>query len=179
MYRFFADFYNLTVRLTVETWHELIVGVLNMIDIVLTANLVLIVVSSGYENFIHKIEGRPDLPEGLTAIDFGVLKQRVLGSIAVIASVDALAWYLDLERSSRQRQAHLGHRVPARCSPPPCCYLRLPTGLHAPTANKADACIQAAGFRRLIIHSFQRYRRKIAVRNAGAEGIFATPPFRR
>ena len=56
MYRFFADFYNLTVRLTVETWHELIVGVLNMIDIVLTANLVLIVVSSGYENFIHKIE---------------------------------------------------------------------------------------------------------------------------
>ena len=97
MFRFFADFYHLTSRLLEETWHELIVGVLNMIDIVLTANLVLIVISSGYENFIHKIEGRPDLPEGLTAIDFGVLKQRLLGSIAVIASVDALAWYLDLE----------------------------------------------------------------------------------
>ncbi len=100
MYRFFADFYDLAIRLTVETWHELIVGVLNMIDIVLTANLVLIVASSGYENFIHKIEGRPDLPEGVTAIDFGVLKQRVLGSIAVIASVDALAWYLDIERAT-------------------------------------------------------------------------------
>jgi uncharacterized protein (TIGR00645 family) len=97
MYRLFADLYHLSSQLFVETWHELIVGVLNMIDIVLTANLVLIVVSSGYENFIHKIEGRPDLPEGLTAIDFGVLKQRLLGSIAVIASVDALAWYLDLE----------------------------------------------------------------------------------
>jgi uncharacterized protein (TIGR00645 family) len=100
MFRFFADFYHLASRLLDETWHELIVGVLNMIDIVLTANLVLIVISSGYENFIHKIEGRPDLPEGLTSIDFGVLKQRLLGSIAVIASVDALAWYLDLETAS-------------------------------------------------------------------------------
>ncbi len=58
MYRFFADFYDLAIRLPALTWHELIVGVLNMIDIVLTANLVLIVVSSGYENFIHKIEGQ-------------------------------------------------------------------------------------------------------------------------
>jgi uncharacterized membrane protein YqhA len=36
----------------------------------------------------------------LTAIDFGVLKQRVLGSIAVIAAVDALAWYLDIESAT-------------------------------------------------------------------------------
>ena len=81
------------------TWHDLIVGVLNIIDIALTANLVLIVVFSGYENFIHKIEPRSaHWPEGLTAIDFSVLKQRLLGSIAVIAAVDALAWYLDLEK---------------------------------------------------------------------------------
>jgi uncharacterized membrane protein YqhA len=36
----------------------------------------------------------------LTAIDFVALKQRVMGSIAVIAAVDALAWYLDLERNA-------------------------------------------------------------------------------
>ena len=34
----------------------------------------------------------------MTAIDFSALKQRLLGSIAVIAAVDALAWYLDLEK---------------------------------------------------------------------------------
>ena len=73
-----------------------------MVDIVLTANLVLIVVFSGYENFLHKVEARDheDWPEGLTAIDFGALKQRVMGSIAVIAAVDALAWYLDLEKGA-------------------------------------------------------------------------------
>ena len=97
IYRFFADFLDVAVRLRGLSWHELIVGVLNMVDIVLTANLVLIVIFSGYENFLHKVEARDheDWPEGLTAIDFGALKQRVMGSIAVIAAVDALAWYLD------------------------------------------------------------------------------------
>ena len=102
IYRFFGDFYELAIRLPTATWHELIVGVLNMVDIVLTANLVLIVIFSGYENFLHKVEARnhEDWPEGLTAIDFGALKQRVMGSIAVIAAVDALAWYLDLEKGA-------------------------------------------------------------------------------
>ena len=102
IYRFFADFLDVAVRLRGLSWHELIVGVLNMVDIVLTANLVLIVIFSGYENFLHKVEARnhEDWPEGLTAIDFGALKQRVMGSIAVIAAVDALAWYLGLEKGA-------------------------------------------------------------------------------
>jgi uncharacterized protein (TIGR00645 family) len=102
LFRFFADFYEVAVRLPTSSWHELIVGVLNMIDIVLTANLVLIVIFSGYENFLHKVEAHDHetWPEGLTSIDFVALKQRVMGSIAVIAAVDALAWYLDLEKSA-------------------------------------------------------------------------------
>jgi uncharacterized protein (TIGR00645 family) len=100
LYRFFADFYELAAQLLSLKWHDLIVGVLNMIDIALTANLVLIVVFSGYENFIHKVEDQSNWPEGLVAIDFVVLKQRLLGSIAVIAAVDALAWYLDLEKTA-------------------------------------------------------------------------------
>jgi uncharacterized protein (TIGR00645 family) len=100
IFRFFADFYDLAVRLPTLSWHDLIVGILNMVDIMLTANLVLIVVFSGYENFLHKVEAHDheNWPEGLTAIDFVALKQRVMGSIAVIAAVDALAWYLDLEK---------------------------------------------------------------------------------
>jgi uncharacterized protein (TIGR00645 family) len=34
----------------------------------------------------------------LTQVDFGALKQKLLGSIVGIASVDALAWYFDLEK---------------------------------------------------------------------------------
>jgi uncharacterized protein (TIGR00645 family) len=67
-YRFFADFFGLAIGLTGLTWHDLIVGVLNMIDIVLAANLVLIVIFSGYENFIKsasypRVSASMPLPE--------------------------------------------------------------------------------------------------------------------
>lgn len=102
LYRFFANFYDLAVELPKLSWHDLIVGVLNMIDIALTANLILIVIFSGYENFIRRTDAdeRSNWPEGLTAIDFVALKQRLMGSIAAIAAVDALAWYLDLEKEA-------------------------------------------------------------------------------
>jgi uncharacterized protein (TIGR00645 family) len=35
LFRFFADFVDLTIRLPALSWHELIVGILNMVDIVL------------------------------------------------------------------------------------------------------------------------------------------------
>jgi uncharacterized protein (TIGR00645 family) len=99
LYRFFADLFALALHLPNQGWHELVVGVLDLIDIALTANLILIVVFSGYENFIGKIDAgeRSGWPAGLIEVDFGALKQKLLGSIAVIAAIDALAWYLDLE----------------------------------------------------------------------------------
>jgi uncharacterized protein (TIGR00645 family) len=99
LYRFFADLLALAMRVPTEDWHDLIVGVLNLVDITLTANLILIVIFSGYENFIRKIEVEEHayLPAGLIDVDFGALKQKLLGSIAVIAAVKALAWYLDLQ----------------------------------------------------------------------------------
>jgi uncharacterized protein (TIGR00645 family) len=102
IYRFFADLYAVAITLPTLTWHDLVVEVLNLVDVSLTANLVLIVMFSGYENFIHKIRRaeHSGWPEGLTDIDFGALKQRLLGSIAVIAAVDGLAWYLDLEKTT-------------------------------------------------------------------------------
>jgi uncharacterized protein (TIGR00645 family) len=97
--RFFIDLFSLAIRLTGERWQDLIVSVLNLIDLVLTANLVLIVAFSAYENYIHKINpaDHADWPPGLIDIDFSAVKQKLLGSIAGIAAVDALAWYLDLE----------------------------------------------------------------------------------
>ena len=98
MYRFFADLVVLAVGLPHANWHEVVTGVLNLVDITLTANLLLIVIFSGYENFIRKINAadHPDWPEGLTQVDFGALKQKLLASIVGIAAVDALAWYFDL-----------------------------------------------------------------------------------
>jgi uncharacterized protein (TIGR00645 family) len=96
--RFFINLFTLATRLLVEPWQDLVVDVLNLIDLTLMANLVLIVAFSAYGNYIRKIDqaDRSDWPPGLLDIDFSAMKQKLLGSIAGIAAVDALAWYLDL-----------------------------------------------------------------------------------
>jgi uncharacterized protein (TIGR00645 family) len=98
IYRFVADFYTLALEPPRLAWHDLVVGVLNLIDVSLVANLLLIVIFSGYDNFIRKID--PADPAGLMVVDFSALKEKLLGSIVIIAAVDALAWYLDLEKLS-------------------------------------------------------------------------------
>jgi uncharacterized protein (TIGR00645 family) len=102
IYRFFGDLFELAIQLRGMSWHDVVTGVLNLVDLTLTANLILIVIFSSYENFIRRINAadHPDWPEGLTQVDFGALKQKLLGSIVGIASVDALAWYFDLEKYS-------------------------------------------------------------------------------
>jgi uncharacterized protein (TIGR00645 family) len=102
LYRFVVDLIEVVVHLPRAAGHEVIVGVLNLVDFALTANLILIVVFSGYSNYIRKVDAaeHPDWPDGITHVDFGALKQKLLGSIVAIAAVDALAWYLDLEKYS-------------------------------------------------------------------------------
>lgn len=97
--RFFINLVSLAIRLPVEPWQDLVVDVLNLIDLTLMANLVLIVAFSAYGNYIRKIDAadHSHWPPGLVDIDFSMMKQRLLGSIAGIAAVDSLAWYLDLE----------------------------------------------------------------------------------
>ena len=99
--RFFADLFDIVAHLRSSAGHDVIIGLLNLIDFALTANLILIVIFSGYENYIRKIDPaeHPDWPEGVIQVDFGALKQRLLGSVVAIATVDALGWYLELEKT--------------------------------------------------------------------------------
>lgn len=100
IYRFFGDLFALAIDAPRANWHDLVTGVLNLVDLALTANLILIVIFSSYENFIRRIDphAHPDWPEGLTQVDFGELKQKLLGSVVGISAVDALAWYFDLAK---------------------------------------------------------------------------------
>jgi len=102
LYQFFTDLIALLLQARRATWHETVTSVLNLVDLALAGNLVLIVIFSGYENFIRRIDAaaHPDWPEGLTQVDFSELKQKLLGSVVGIAAVDALAWYFDLEKES-------------------------------------------------------------------------------
>ncbi len=80
---------------------EAIVGVLKLVDLSLAANLLLIVICSGYENFVARIDPaqHANWPEGLIGIGFSGLKQKLLGSILAIAAVNVLEWFMDIDRS--------------------------------------------------------------------------------
>src|SRR5262245_58179411 len=79
---------------------ETITGLLGLVDLTLTANLVVIVICSSYENFVAPIDyaEHPNWPPGLVRIGFAGLKQKLLGSIVAIAAVNALEWFADIDR---------------------------------------------------------------------------------
>jgi uncharacterized protein (TIGR00645 family) len=80
---------------------DIILGVLSLIDLSLTGNLILIVVFSGYENFVSKIDpgGHPDWPDWMTKVHFGGLKQKLLASIVAISAIQVLKAFMNLDAS--------------------------------------------------------------------------------
>jgi uncharacterized protein (TIGR00645 family) len=78
---------------------DIILGVLSLIDVSLTGDLVLLVMFSGYENFVSKIDagGHPDWPEWMSKIDFTSLKQKLLGSIVAISAVQVLKAFMNID----------------------------------------------------------------------------------
>ncbi len=81
--------------------YEVIVGVLKLVDLSLTANLLLIVIGAGYMNYVSRVDPAElaSWPPGIIGIGFSDLKQKLLGSIIAIAAVNVLEWFMDIDRS--------------------------------------------------------------------------------
>jgi uncharacterized protein (TIGR00645 family) len=92
-------FLHLLYEFITHAWRAL--GVLSLIDVSLTAGLVLIVVFSGYENFVSRIDpaGHPDWPAWMARIDFAGLKQKALASIVAISAIQVLKAFMNIESS--------------------------------------------------------------------------------
>jgi uncharacterized protein (TIGR00645 family) len=78
---------------------KMILNVLTLIDLSLAGNLVLIVVFSGYENFVSKIGaavGSEDRPSWMGTLDFSGLKMKLIGSIVAISAISLLRAFVTL-----------------------------------------------------------------------------------
>jgi uncharacterized protein (TIGR00645 family) len=77
---------------------QIILSVLTLIDLSLGANLVLIVVFSGYENFVSKIDthGSEDRPSWMGTLDFSGLKMKLIGSIVAISAISLLRAFMSV-----------------------------------------------------------------------------------
>lgn len=81
---------------------EVIVGILSLVDLSLAAALVLIVILSGYENFVSKIDvsDHPDWPDWMGKVDFTGLKLKLLSSIVAISAIQLLKSFMDVSRAT-------------------------------------------------------------------------------
>ena len=92
LFKFAAVLWEFVLHSPGSSESDIILGVLGMVDLALTGSLVLIVIYSGYENFVSKIEAgdHPDWPDWMTKVDFTALKQKLLASIVAISAIQVL-----------------------------------------------------------------------------------------
>ena len=84
------------------TESDVILHLLGLVDLTLTASLIVIVIFSGYENFVSRIDpgAHADWPEWMAKIDFAGLKLKLLSSIIAISAIQLLRAFMDLKAYS-------------------------------------------------------------------------------
>ena len=114
----------LLVVFAAEAWHEIaglasmkpegaILMALSLIDLSLAGNLLLIVIFSGYENFVSRIDtgDDEDRPEWMGAVDFSGLKLKLMASIAAISAIALLRAFMQLAEGEAMNQRTLAWLV--------------------------------------------------------------------
>ena len=103
---FLRELWSAISNAMVWSEHQAIVKVLSMVDLTLMAGLVVVVLFSGYENLVSRIDpgGTRDWPAWLTTVDFGGLKKKLFASMAAISGVTMLKALMKLEDTVSEAQ---------------------------------------------------------------------------
>ncbi|MGE0030359.1 MAG: TIGR00645 family protein [Steroidobacteraceae bacterium] len=98
--KFFQEAFHVLSHVTSLIEADLVLTVLAMIDLVLVGSLIVMVMFSGYENFVSKIdvETGSDTPAWLSKLDAGTLKLKVAASIVAISSIHLLRVFMDAQK---------------------------------------------------------------------------------
>lgn len=77
---------------------KMILVALTLIDLTLAANLLLIVMFSGYESFVSKFDfdAGEDKPGWMGKVDFGGLKMKLIASIVAISGIHLLKRFMEI-----------------------------------------------------------------------------------
>ena len=80
---------------------DVVLSLLGMVDMTLTGSLIVIVIFSGYENFVSRIDAaeHTDWPEWMAKIDFTGLKLKLLSSIVAISAIQLLRAFMNVKNT--------------------------------------------------------------------------------
>ena len=95
--KFVQEFFHIAGRMFTASEGDVILAVLTLVDLSLVSNLLLIVIFSGYENFVSKIhtENHEDRPEWMGKVDFSGLKLKLVASIVAISGIELLKAFVN------------------------------------------------------------------------------------
>ncbi len=82
---------------------EVMLVVLGLIDVVMIANLLIMVIVGGYETFVSRLDldDHPDQPEWLSHVNAGVLKIKLSTAIIGISSIHLLKSFINAANLSQ------------------------------------------------------------------------------
>ncbi|MDH4275419.1 MAG: TIGR00645 family protein [Gammaproteobacteria bacterium] len=100
--KFIEEIFHLAPHIIDMSESAVVLGVLTMVDLSLVANLLLIIIFSGYENFVSKINvaEHEDRPEWMGKVDFSGLKIKLIGSIVAISGIELLKAFVNIKDMS-------------------------------------------------------------------------------
>jgi uncharacterized protein (TIGR00645 family) len=102
--KFFQEAYHLILEVLIKDEAELVLVVLALIDISLVGSLIVMVMFSGYENFVSTIDAKgTDTLGWLGKMDSGTLKLKVAVSIVAISSIHLLRVFMKVETTDNDK----------------------------------------------------------------------------
>jgi uncharacterized protein (TIGR00645 family) len=104
VYHFMIELWHLVLHTTTLKESEIMLVVLGLIDVVMIANLLIMVIVGGYETFVSRLhlKGHPDEPEWLSHVNAGVLKVKLATALIGISSIHLLKTFIETETISEK-----------------------------------------------------------------------------
>lgn len=115
VYRFFVELWHLigfallnhpppaSVKAVTDPEAAVMLIVLGLIDVVMIANLLIMVIVGGYETFVSRLnlQGHPDQPEWLSHVNAGILKVKLATALIGISSIHLLKTFINPPTDSK------------------------------------------------------------------------------
>jgi len=98
VFKFLQELTHLVGHAVTLTEIDIMLIVLGLIDVVMVANLLIMVTVGGYQTFVSRLdlEDHPDQPEWLSHVNAGVLKVKLATALIGISSIHLLKIFIEI-----------------------------------------------------------------------------------
>ncbi|MDB6079845.1 MAG: hypothetical protein JWO82_3592 [Akkermansiaceae bacterium] len=100
VYHFIIELWHLVATANTMSESTIMMVVLGLIDVVMIANLLIMVIVGGYETFVSRLnlDRHPDQPEWLSHVNAGVLKVKLAMALIGISSIHLLKTFIEADK---------------------------------------------------------------------------------